>query len=130
MDSYDIFSGCLRGIGDPRGIEKLQDIYSNENDATYIGSSLECLSMIHKVDIPELPNIRKKRKEQEERQKAREKELNELAYNYRKNKEINGFENTGKVVPFKRSAPKVGRNEPCPCGSGKKYKKCCLNKND
>jgi SEC-C motif-containing protein len=22
---------------------------------------------------------------------------------------------------------KVGRNEPCPCGSGKKYKKCCLN---
>ena len=23
----------------------------------------------------------------------------------------------------------VGTNEPCPCGSGKKYKKCCLNKN-
>lgn len=25
-----------------------------------------------------------------------------------------------------RDAPRVGRNEPCPCGSGKKYKKCCL----
>jgi hypothetical protein len=25
-----------------------------------------------------------------------------------------------------RDSPKVGRNEPCPCGSGKKYKKCCL----
>jgi len=24
-----------------------------------------------------------------------------------------------------RSADKVGRNDPCPCGSGKKYKKCC-----
>jgi tetratricopeptide (TPR) repeat protein len=24
--------------------------------------------------------------------------------------------------------PKVGRNEPCPCGSGNKYKRCCLNK--
>ncbi|MGD9157403.1 MAG: YchJ family protein [Desulfobacteraceae bacterium] len=24
-----------------------------------------------------------------------------------------------------REAPKIGRNEPCPCGSGKKYKKCC-----
>ena len=24
-----------------------------------------------------------------------------------------------------KSGPKVGRNEPCPCGSGKKYKKCC-----
>ena len=27
--------------------------------------------------------------------------------------------------PFKRQEPKVGRNDPCPCGSGKKYKKCC-----
>jgi hypothetical protein len=26
------------------------------------------------------------------------------------------------------SPPKVGRNDPCPCGSGKKYKKCCLSK--
>ncbi|MBT3011342.1 MAG: YchJ family protein [Candidatus Thiodiazotropha sp. (ex Lucina aurantia)] len=25
----------------------------------------------------------------------------------------------------KRHQPKVGRNDPCPCGSGKKYKKCC-----
>ncbi|WP_367280582.1 SEC-C metal-binding domain-containing protein [uncultured Desulfovibrio sp.] len=24
-----------------------------------------------------------------------------------------------------RAAPRVGRNDPCPCGSGKKYKKCC-----
>ena len=27
--------------------------------------------------------------------------------------------------PVRRSQPKVGRNDPCPCGSGKKYKKCC-----
>ena len=27
--------------------------------------------------------------------------------------------------PETREAPKVGRNDPCPCGSGKKYKKCC-----
>lgn len=31
----------------------------------------------------------------------------------------------GKVETFRREAPKVGRNDPCPCGSGKKYKKCC-----
>ncbi len=32
------------------------------------------------------------------------------------------------VVPktVVRQNPKTGRNEPCPCGSGKKYKKCCL----
>ena len=27
--------------------------------------------------------------------------------------------------PIHREAAKVGRNDPCPCGSGKKYKKCC-----
>jgi preprotein translocase subunit SecA len=30
-----------------------------------------------------------------------------------------------KVSTYHREAPKVGRNDPCPCGSGKKYKKCC-----
>lgn len=28
-------------------------------------------------------------------------------------------------VPFVRNEPKIGRNKPCPCGSGKKYKNCC-----
>jgi len=27
--------------------------------------------------------------------------------------------------PYRRTEPKIGRNDPCPCGSGKKYKKCC-----
>ena len=30
-----------------------------------------------------------------------------------------------KAAPFVRTEQKVGRNEPCPCGSGKKYKQCC-----
>jgi uncharacterized protein len=29
--------------------------------------------------------------------------------------------------PVRRSMPRVGRNDPCPCGSGRKYKKCCLH---
>lgn len=29
------------------------------------------------------------------------------------------------VEPFVREQPKIGRNEPCPCGSGKKHKRCC-----
>jgi hypothetical protein len=29
------------------------------------------------------------------------------------------------TAPIHRIAPKIGRNEPCPCGSGKKFKKCC-----
>ncbi|MFT7616802.1 MAG: hypothetical protein ACI97A_000431 [Planctomycetota bacterium] len=33
-----------------------------------------------------------------------------------------------KAEPHRRPADKIGRNDPCPCGSGKKYKKCCANK--
>lgn len=32
------------------------------------------------------------------------------------------------ILSVKNAEPKIGRNDPCPCGSGKKYKKCCLNK--
>ena len=34
-------------------------------------------------------------------------------------------EKTGKQETIRRDLPKVGRNDPCPCGSGKKYKNCC-----
>jgi preprotein translocase subunit SecA len=36
----------------------------------------------------------------------------------------------GKGVTVRREGKKVGRNDPCPCGSGKKYKKCCLLKEE
>jgi hypothetical protein len=32
------------------------------------------------------------------------------------------------IEPYVRPEPKVGRNDPCPCGSGKKYKKCCMER--
>ena len=33
-----------------------------------------------------------------------------------------------KLKPFVRTQPKIGRNDKCLCGSGLKYKRCCLNK--
>ncbi len=33
----------------------------------------------------------------------------------------------GPSEPVRHSGPHVGRNDPCPCGSGKKFKKCCLH---
>jgi hypothetical protein len=36
-----------------------------------------------------------------------------------------GTQRSSRSVPSVRSSPRVGRNDPCPCGSGKKYKKCC-----
>ena len=40
------------------------------------------------------------------------------------NAEEDGFYEVQK--PILNAGPKIGRNDPCPCGSGKKYKKCCL----
>lgn len=107
MDSLELFSDCLRQIGDPRGIEKLRAIYTYESTATYIGDALDCLSALHRRELPELPEITRKRKEGERRLRTGQDWLKEPG-------------------PAVRPMPKVGRNQPCPCGSGKKYKKCCL----
>ncbi len=32
---------------------------------------------------------------------------------------------SGKIKPVRRPGSRIGRNDPCPCGSGRKYKKCC-----
>jgi preprotein translocase subunit SecA len=34
-------------------------------------------------------------------------------------------EKSERQLPIRKTTPEVGRNEPCPCGSGKKYKNCC-----
>ncbi|MBN2797342.1 MAG: SEC-C domain-containing protein [Clostridia bacterium] len=36
-----------------------------------------------------------------------------------------GYTLSERSMTEKRDSPKIGRNDPCPCGSGKKYKKCC-----
>ncbi len=41
--------------------------------------------------------------------------------------EAEEFEFLEQVETFVRETPKIGRNDPCFCGSGKKFKKCCLN---
>ena len=130
MDSDELFADCLRQIGDSRGIEKLQGVYAGENDATYIGDALDCLGALHKVDIPEMLDILRRRKEHQESQRDRMKLWNNLSYDPSALEAPETFETGGTVVPFVRSAPKAGRNQPCPCGSGRKYKKCCLKQND
>jgi uncharacterized protein YecA (UPF0149 family) len=40
----------------------------------------------------------------------------------------NMHKNAQKQEPYRRPAPKIGRNQACPCGSGKKHKRCCLGK--
>jgi hypothetical protein len=43
--------------------------------------------------------------------------------------ERNGMSSTAqRPLPPRRELAKVGRNDPCPCGSGRKYKSCCLTR--
>ena len=55
---------------------------------------------------------------------------NDIAYVERLKRHYKIFrmaiDNPGKTAPFV-SEVKIGRNDPCPCGSGRKYKKCCIN---
>lgn len=39
-----------------------------------------------------------------------------------------GYDQPAQPQTYVRSQPKVGRNDPCPCGSGRKYKRCCGKK--
>jgi preprotein translocase subunit SecA len=41
---------------------------------------------------------------------------------------IEGTETDHKPQPIRHRGPRVGRNDPCPCGSGKKFKNCCMKK--
>jgi len=42
-----------------------------------------------------------------------------------KSEDISDIERLLNTTPSRKVEIKIGRNEPCPCGSGKKYKKCC-----
>ena len=53
-----------------------------------------------------------------------EKELDHVLRNRRLRR------NMGIKLSPRKLLPKIGRNEPCPCGSGKKYKKCCKDGNE
>jgi preprotein translocase subunit SecA len=55
----------------------------------------------------------------------REEEVERIEEKQRKNYIMSRGEDTPAAVTVRRETAKVGRNDLCPCGSGKKYKKCC-----
>ncbi len=55
----------------------------------------------------------------------REEELQALRPEETKTMQLSHGEGETKRTPIRRKGKKIGRNDPCPCGSGKKYKHCC-----
>jgi hypothetical protein len=90
------------------------------------------------IDIPEAEDWRTEREERERFRAERQAELAELGKRYEamKARGIDPFANLGTATEtveeestaFRRDTKRIGRNDPCPCGSGKKYKKCCGRK--
>ncbi len=55
----------------------------------------------------------------------REEEVEEIRQKQKQDYVLSRGEDTPVNQTVKRESEKIGRNDPCPCGSGKKYKKCC-----
>jgi len=100
-------SVTLRGFGqrDPLVEYKKEGYAAFERLLVNIQSNV--CQFIFKASIPQV----------ESKNKQEEKE--------RKNLQYSGGEETGSISTTIRNVNKIGRNDPCPCGSGKKYKKCC-----
>jgi preprotein translocase subunit SecA len=56
--------------------------------------------------------------------RTQHEEVNQFAADQRQRAAAAAPQGEAKVKQIKLDQPKVGRNDPCPCGSGKKYKKC------
>ncbi|MGD9364658.1 MAG: preprotein translocase subunit SecA [Desulfobacteraceae bacterium] len=82
------------------GFELFQDLIERIKEET--------LGILFRIQLAEPQSLEEMQKEQDQ----------ELVYS-------GGEAAPAKKQPQRRAAKKVGRNAPCPCGSGKKYKKCC-----
>ncbi|ACL04319.1 SEC-C motif domain protein [Desulfatibacillum aliphaticivorans] len=131
----EMFSRTLAGIGDARGVEVLKKCM-RDGHAVTVANNLETLAALHDQDIAEeMLLLDKAYKERMERFNSRLEApaaldpVDHPPITYKEDGDGNNdYYDDEPVDTVKREAPKIGRNAKCPCGSGKKYKKCCMNK--
>ena len=100
MEAYNLFEGLVIGI--------------NEAVTSYLAKG--------SMAIPENQEIRQAREQRTDLSKVSTNRTEQAAAAARRAAE--GASRPAKVETFQREGKKVGRNDPCPCGSGKKYKHC------
>jgi hypothetical protein len=114
-------SGHLAEYGDPRALPVLiaaLDRFESQGDEPFANQGLiELEAAIEDLGGELTPEQREKVERILAPEMVKRKEWSDL------------FERAGRSPGTKpQPTRKVGRNDPCPCGSGKKYKKCCLGK--
>jgi hypothetical protein len=92
---------------------------------------LVAVSTVLGVTFPELPIWKREAEERLAKQERRMKEMSGFLHAPAKpapppKPPADYLER--KPTPFLRTEKQVGRNDPCPCGSGKKFKQCCMNR--
>ena len=112
----------LRGYGqkDPR-IEYQREAYQ---------MFVEMLERIKRDTVEKLFAIQIAREQEVREMKVERKQTFVMSRGTEAAAQRGGETEDGKGVTVRRDGKKVGRNDPCPCGSGKKYKKCCLEKEE
>jgi preprotein translocase subunit SecA len=91
---------------------------------------LEMLDRIKKDTVEKLFAIQVAKEQQEAKQIKMERKQTFVMSRGEAAEGGGGKTEDGKGVTVRREGKKVGRNDPCPCGSGKKYKRCCLPKEE
>lgn len=115
-----LFISNLIDIGAQELLPQITEIYEKGYAALSVSGSLDevCKAMDNKErSIYPIPLFETSREHYEH-----------LAGFFEPPKPIDDSIYQGKIRQLYPSNPKVGRNDPCPCGSGKKFKKCCINK--
>ncbi|MGM0379810.1 MAG: SEC-C metal-binding domain-containing protein [Bacillota bacterium] len=96
------------------------------NNPTYKIDYIESLYVLYKFYNIENENLEKwKKMIEKQNKKMRDLRVNKF---HKDNPNILDQIITSESETFVRKEKKIGRNDPCPCGSGKKYKKCCIYK--
>jgi uncharacterized protein len=115
----DWAEGFLRGVDMRR--ERWQRLFNDEERG---GPIIVILMLAHEND-PD-PELRPPPIPDEKRHEILAHLAGSLLMIYRYfEHERRAIPGIGHGVAQRRTGPKIGRNEPCPCGSGKKYKQCC-----
>jgi uncharacterized protein len=142
LQSGDVFlplllddeNGVARGNdwanGFMRGMEMRRDSWSSlMDDEKHGGSLIPILALAHEHH----PDPEMRPYKEPINAKMRERLILGAAagvvaiYKYFEAERMFAARGSGPASTFRRDAPRVGRNEPCPCGSGKKFKHCCAN---
>lgn len=87
---------------------------------------LETIRFLSRVEVRSHEDTEELERKQREAQERQQLQMQHAEASALKSESEGGDEGTAPLAaqPFVRSGKKVGRNDPCPCGSGKKYKQC------